>query len=145
MAFLGKDTIRFGLVGSAAFLIDACILSLLVHFGGWNPLYARVVSMSVGVTFTWLVHRYWTFSTGRLRSPLTQTILHGAVQAVGLSINYAVFTAMILTGGIWRSYPLLSVAAGSLAAMTVTYVLSKTIAFGEPGTLFRRTKRLPQG
>ncbi len=139
-SFFGDHTIRFVIVGSAAVLLDGSILSLLVHFGGWNPLHARVVSMSIAVVFAWLAHRHWTFPTGRLRSPLTQTILYGAVQAVGLSINYAVFTALIFAGGVWRSYPFLAVAAGALVTMTVSYVLSKTVAFGEPGLLARSRK-----
>jgi len=54
--------------------------------------------MSIAVAFTWFAHRHWTFPTGRLRSPLSQTLLHGAVQCIGLSINYAVFSALLFAG-----------------------------------------------
>lgn len=85
-----------------------------------------------------------TFPTGRLRSPLPQTVLYGVVQFIGLSINYAVFSALIFAGAFWREFPILAVAAGSLTAMTATYLLSKTIAFAEPGGLVRRKKRFAQ-
>jgi len=58
MSFLRKDTVRFAVVGSAAFLVDGFILGLLVHLGGWNPLPARIVSMSIAVVCTWLAHRH---------------------------------------------------------------------------------------
>jgi putative flippase GtrA len=132
MAFLGKDTIRFAVVGSAAFLVDSAILALLVHAEGWNPFAARLASMSVATLCAWCAHRYWTFPTGRIRSPLHQAFIYGIVQCIGLSINYGVFSALIFAGGFWRAYPVLAVAGGSLAAMAVSYVLSKTIAFAEP-------------
>jgi putative flippase GtrA len=129
MAFLGKDTLRFAIVGSVGFLVDSSILTLLVRVGGWNPFSARLVSISIAVLFMWLAHRHWTFPTGRLRSPLPQTVIYGVVQFIGLSINYAVFSALILAGAFWREFPVLAVAGGSLTAMTFNYLLSKTIAF----------------
>ena len=64
------------------------------------------------------------------------------VQVVGLTLNYVVFSALILAGGVWRAYPVLAVAAGSLAAMTLTYVLARTIVFAEPGQISRAGKHL---
>jgi putative flippase GtrA len=54
-----------------------------------------------------------------------------------LTLNYLIFTALILSGGVWRAYPVLAIAAGSLAAMTLTYVLARTIVFAEPGQISR--------
>lgn len=79
MALLGKDTIRFGVVGSSAFLVDRLILSLLVHAAGWNPFAARVASISVATFCAWCAHRYWTFPTGRLRAPLHQAFIYSLV------------------------------------------------------------------
>ena len=129
----GADTIRFVIAGSSAFLLDASILLLLVRFDGWNPFAARVVSMGIATIFAWLAHRYWTFETGRLRSPGTQTILHPLVQLIGFAINYLVFSALIFVGAFWRTYPVLAVAAGSVAAMGMSYLLSKTVTFADPG------------
>jgi putative flippase GtrA len=144
MTVLDKDIVRFGIVGTVGFLVDSGVLSALVYAGGWNPLYARVVSMSIAVLCTWFLHRYWTFSTGRLRSPLPQTFIHAVVQLTGLSVNYVIFSALLFTGDFWRELPVLAVAIGSLTAMVLTYLLSKTIAFGEPGEIARRKKRFAQ-
>ena len=145
MTSLGKEAARFALVGTGAFLLDSSVLALLVHAAGWDALLARLVSISVAMVCAWLVHRNWTFSTGRLRSPLRQTALYGATQFIGLSINYAIFTALVLAGSVWRAYPVLAVAAGSVAAMGVTYLLSKMVAFAPPREVTPRKKRFAQG
>jgi putative flippase GtrA len=132
MTLLGKDVIRFGIVGSVGFLVDSGVLTVLVRGAEANPLSARLVSMTVAILCTWLLHRFWTFPEGRLRGPLRQTFIYGMVQLTGLSINYGVFSALIVTGAVWRAHPVLAVAAGSLSAMVVTYFLSKTIAFADP-------------
>ena len=135
MTVLGKDAAKFAVVGSGGFVIDSSVLVVLVHAGNWNPATARLVSMSVAVLCTWLAHRHWTFPTGRLRSPFTQTVCYGVVQFIGLSINYGVFSALILEGGFWREFPVVAVAVGSMTAMAITYLLSKTIVFAEPRQL----------
>jgi putative flippase GtrA len=138
MAIFGQDTIRFLIVGSGGFLVDGLIFSYLVEIGEWNPLSARVVSISFAVLCTWFAHRYWTFPTGRLRSPLHQTAIYALVQLTGLFINYGIFAALIFSGSLWRTFPILAVAVGSLSAMVVTYLLSKTIAFAEPRSIARK-------
>jgi putative flippase GtrA len=133
MALLRQELIRFGIVGSIAFLIDASILAALVHWLNWSPFSSRVVSMGIAILFTWRVHRHWTFADGRIRPALHQSVLHGTFQLIAVSMNYAVFSALVLTGGVWCAYPALAVVAGSLSAMVVSYLLSKRITFADPG------------
>jgi len=128
-----SGVIRFGIVGSGGFLIDAGILSALVHWADWSPFAARPLSMSLAVLFTWWLHRNWTFTTGRKRAAFPQTLIYAAVQLIGLLVNYGGFSLLVLSGGAFHSYPVLAVAAGSLGAMTLTYLLSKEIAFAVPG------------
>jgi hypothetical protein len=59
-----------------------------------------------------------------------------------LTINYLVFSALILSGGVWVAHPVLAIAAGSLAAMALTYVLARTIVFAEPGQISRAGRDL---
>jgi putative flippase GtrA len=142
MTALNRDILRFGVVGTIGFLIDSLILSYLVSARGWDPFVARVVSMSFAVFGTWLLHRYWTFAKGSARAPLPQTLFYGVAQCVGLTINYLVFSALILSGGVWVAHPALAIAAGSLAAMALTYVLARTIVFAEPGQISRAGRHL---
>ena len=142
MNALNRDILRFGVVGTIGFLIDSLILSYLVSVQGWDPFLARAVSMSFAVFGTWLLHRYWTFAKGSARAPLPQTLIYGVAQLIGLTINYLVFSALILSGGVWAAHPVLAVAAGSLAAMTMSYVLARTIVFAEPGQISRAGRHL---
>jgi putative flippase GtrA len=70
MTFLRRDVIRFGIVGSLAFLIDATVLAALVHGAAWSPFVARAAAIATAILCTWRLHRHWTFATGRTRSPL---------------------------------------------------------------------------
>jgi len=51
---------------------------------------------------------------------------------ISLSVNYGIFSVLVLTGGLWGSYPVLAAAVGSLIAAVLSYVLAKWIAFAEP-------------
>src|SRR5262245_34652898 len=89
------------MVGSLGFTIEFGILVALVHGANWSPFLARAVAMAAAFFCTWL-HRYWTFP-GRVRSPLPRSLLYG-------------------TCGVWRSYPVLAAAVGSVSpAVSVTF------------------------
>jgi putative flippase GtrA len=128
------DLVRFVFVGSLGFLIDFGILAALVHGANWNPFLSRALAMTTAGICTWWLHRHWTFASGRLRSAVSQSLLYASTQLIGLSTNYGIFSALVLTGGMWRNYPVLAAAVGSLSAAVITYVLSKWIAFAEPAT-----------
>ncbi len=120
MTTLRKELVRFGIVGTLGFLIDIGILTVLVHEAGWSPYAARAVAMAVAVTCTWWLHRHWTFTSGRRRSLLPQSLIYGTIQLVGLSVNYGVFSLLVLTGGLWRTFPALAATVGSLCTMGVS-------------------------
>jgi putative flippase GtrA len=130
--FLRNDAVRFVMAGSLGFAIDAAILAGLVHGAHWSPFFARAVAMTTAVLSTWLIHRHWTFASGRARPPILQSLLYATFQAISLSVNYGIFSVLVLTGGLWRSYPVLAAAVGSLVAAVLSYVLAKWIAFAEP-------------
>jgi len=130
--FLRNDAVRFVMVGSLGFAIDAAILAGLVHAAHWSPFLSRAVAMTTAVLCTWLIHRHWTFASGRARPPILQSLLYATFQAISLSVNYGIFSALVLTGGLWRSYPVLAAALGSLIAAVLSYVLAKWVAFAEP-------------
>jgi putative flippase GtrA len=138
--FVPRHLFRFVVVGSLGFVTDSGILLALVHGLNWNPFRARILAIAVAVLLSWTLHRRWTFVTGRIRHPIQQWLLFGAIQFTGISINYSVFSLLVLYGGIWRSHLVLSVAAGVLAAMWISYLGSSCLAFADPRQpLFRKT------
>src|SRR5215813_562679 len=66
--FLRNDAVRFVMVGSLGFAIDAAILAGLVQGA-----LARAVAMTTAVLCSWLIHRQWTFASGRARPPILQS------------------------------------------------------------------------
>src|SRR5689334_16156167 len=77
-----NDAVRFVIVGSLGFAIDAAILAALVHGADWSPFLARAIAMTTAVLCTWLIHRHWTFASGRARPPLLQSLLYATFQAI---------------------------------------------------------------
>jgi len=49
-----------------------------------------------------------------------QSLLYSTFQAISLSVNYGIFSALVLTGGLWRSYLILAAAVGSLIAAVLS-------------------------
>jgi len=48
--------------GSVAFLIDASVTTLLIHFAGFDPFTARIAGVLVAMVAAWLMHRRFTFN-----------------------------------------------------------------------------------
>ena len=127
-----EELLRFILVGTAGFVVDAGVMWLLTAMSGLSPLLTRAVSFPIAFALTWILNRYWTFAQGRARALKTQFPLYLGVQLSGLAVNYGLFAVLILSGGFWRDYPVLALAAGSLVALLATFTLSKFVAFASP-------------
>jgi putative flippase GtrA len=66
------------------------------------------------------------------KTSLLQSLLYATFQAISLSVNYGIFSALMLIGGLWRNYPVLAAAVASLVAAILSYVLAKWFAFAKP-------------
>lgn len=125
------EILRFGVVGTAGFLADAGVLSLLLYWS-MPPSWARLISFPIALSVTWLANRHWTFSEGRSRRPVQQYIRYATIQIAGASLNLAIYFSLIAMGGLFKTYPVLALAAGSVSAMFVNYYLSRRLAFARP-------------
>ena len=62
LAGLPGEIVRFGLVGTAGFLTDATVLTLLFQLLDWNPYGARRrLSFLCAIALTRLPNRFWVF------------------------------------------------------------------------------------
>ena len=127
-----NQALRFLVVGSVGFVIDAGVMGLLVHWAELSPLWARAFSFPLALSVTWLLNRNWTFSDGRTRSPRSQYTIYLFVQLLGLIINYGIFATLVIYHPYWHAHPILALAIGSAAAAIVTFALSRTVAFAAP-------------
>jgi putative flippase GtrA len=127
--------LRFAVIGTAAFVVDASTLYAALWFG--LGLYAgRVVSYLVAATFTWYGNRRITFVHSRAEGvgPAAAEWLKFLVANLGGgAVNYAIYAALIASFAMVRAYPVLGVAAGSLAGLVVNFTLSKFVVFRARG------------
>ena len=129
MTRLFGEILRFGATGSLGFVVDAGLVTLLCNVWGLGPALARVIAIGAAVMVTITVNRHWTFEHARSGRLWFQSFAYVAVQGAGLALNFAVFMALVAQGGTWQRWPFLAVAAGSIAAMAVTFGLSKWVVF----------------
>lgn len=77
----------FSLVGTVAFLVDIGLFNLLAATVlDDSPITAKVVSVAVATTISWLGSRYLTFRRTRGRSVRAETILFALTNLAGLAI-----------------------------------------------------------
>jgi len=127
--FLPDGVPEFVVVGGIGFVVDALILSTLIHGFDVGPLIARVFSFSGAVTVTWLLNRIWTFSrtmTAHKGSEYTRYII---VQTCGWMINFSVYAICIATSAIMLAYPVLALAVGSIVAATFNFLGARHFVF----------------
>lgn len=120
--------LRFGLVGTAGYLVDAGLLQTMVQWGGINPFLARLGSFIAAATATWWLNRTYTFSA-RHQASGGEWLRYITAMTLGGLINYGAFAAALL----WLPHPLrqpwLAVACGSLAGMAANYYTSSRFIF----------------
>ena len=77
----------FSFVGTVAFLVDIGLFNLLAATVlDNNPISAKIVSVAVATTVSWLGSRYLTFRRTRGRSVRAETILFALTNLIGLGI-----------------------------------------------------------
>jgi putative flippase GtrA len=123
-----KDSVifRFALAGTAGFLTDGTILQAGISLVHLSPLIARIPSFSVAVVVTWWLNRDFTFRTPEksFRDSFPAYLLSSAV---GLAINFGVYTAGVLM----HVWPLPALAAASIAAMFFNFAMARFVIFGK--------------
>jgi putative flippase GtrA len=88
---LVRELMKFGVVGSFAFVVDVGMFNLLMYAGGTGPLYdkpltAKTISVIAAVTVAYFGNRHWTFRH-RGRSNLgREYTLFFVLNGVGLMI-----------------------------------------------------------
>lgn len=125
---------RFGLfciAGGLAFLVDAGLLQALVTFTAMNPYFARLLSFLCAVSVTWLFNRAITFADVRDTSARwRQWGRYLVSQSAGFIANYLTFATLVGGFTLVRQWPVLGVAAGSLAGLVLNYLLARRYVFG---------------
>ncbi|WP_432711235.1 GtrA family protein [Paraburkholderia acidicola] len=125
---IGNQFIRFAIAGVIGFIVDASVLYLALACG--LGLFAgRAVSFIAAVWVTWRINRRHTFRERAERSAWAEWWRYLLSMLGGASVNYAAYSAVVLTLHGWRLVPLFAVACGSVAGLFVNFFVAKRWAF----------------
>ena len=128
MQGVGRQFLRFCLVGGIGFLVDAGTLLLLLHVG-LDRYVGRVISYLVAATVTWLLNRLYTFDSTAPQALHRQWARYVAVNAAGAGINYLVYAGSMLASDTLYRHPVLAVAAGSAVALLFNFAANRWLVF----------------
>ncbi|MFA5580353.1 MAG: GtrA family protein [Paracoccaceae bacterium] len=128
----GTQFLRFLIVGSIGFIIDAGLLVLLVY-RGIDPYWGRVISFACAVGVTFLLNRAWTFREIHSSGKTSQAMQYILTQIFGMAINYAIYASVIRTVGTAPIAALFGVAAGSMVALIFNYNVNRLWVFPARG------------
>jgi putative flippase GtrA len=120
---------RFGLVGALGFVVDAGVMQLLVTFAGAGAIEARAVSIPTAVLATWALNRSFTFGKAADRAALPSLARYVAVSAAGATVNFIVYSALVLASSTLAARPMIPLAIASIVALVFNYLGSKHFAF----------------
>lgn len=120
---------RFGfflVAGAAGFLVDAAVLALLLAATPLGPLAARVLSIAVALTATWLINRNLAFSPSG-RGVAREGARYGGVGIATSVVNYVAFSALLLA--MPSTPPLLALVFGSAVALVFSFLGYSRLVF----------------
>ncbi len=127
---LAGQLLRFGLVGTLGFAVDAGVLYVLLQETAAGPWLGRVLSFLCAASVTWALNRHFTFTDAPPAKAHRQWALFVGFMMLGGAINYGVY-ALVLSGGPASGLrPLLAVACGSVAGLAVNFTTSRLFVFG---------------
>ena len=124
-----RQFIPFCMVGGVGFVIDAGILSLLVHGFGLEPLVSRLLSFPTAMTATWYLNRRVTFSHAVSNNPGQEWFRYALVSVAGNLVNFIVYVACIRVSQDLYAYPEAALAIASIVALAFNYLGSSRYAF----------------
>ena len=121
--------IKFGMVGTVGFVVDASVLYGLLTLLSLDPYIGRLVSFAAAATVTWLLNRHFTFRGSPRSGAAGQWMRFVSVVGFGGAVNYTVYALLIASDLGLLSMPLVGVAAGSLSGWAINFTLSRTLVF----------------
>jgi putative flippase GtrA len=118
--------LRFCVVGVLGFFIDAGMTLAVTQFLHAGPMPGRVVAFIVAASLTWYLNRQYTFrSTAGNGSWAPYLVL----TALGALINIGVYRSWVQAAGTAPTQLVIGVALGSVAALTLNFIVSRYVVF----------------
>lgn len=119
----------FCVAGALGFVVDAVVVQALVGGLHADPYLARVASFLCAMTATWAFNRRYTFASRAGERWWREWARYGVAMLGGFVVNYGVYAALVYAFPLVRAWPVLGVAAGSVAGLAVNYASSRHWVF----------------
>jgi putative flippase GtrA len=91
-----KKLLRFGIAGGLGFIVDAGVLTLLLHTTPLGPFLARLIAIALAMVTTWVFNRTFTFEKSG-DSLAAEGFRYGSVGITAALVNYGLYSALLLT------------------------------------------------
>lgn len=124
---LKKDFIKFCVVGTIGFLVEAAIIQIVKWIWIDFLLYVRFVSFPTALFVTWILNRVFVFESNN--SKVKEVVKYVVVQVLGALLNISVYSIFIIYSLFFFNYPVLALALGSIVALFWNYIFSKIWVF----------------
>ena len=127
-AALAAEMLRFGVVGTAAFVVDTA--TVYASRGALGLYGAGALSFLVAVTFAWWLNRVWTFRARRGEIPWPREwARYVGANLLGIALNRGTYALLVTVWALAASQPVLATAAGAIAGMGVNFVMARRVVF----------------
>lgn len=126
-----SEFLRFAVIGSIAFVIDTIVLYAMLWIG-LGHYRGRAVSYLTALTFTWNGNRRITFASTRAhggQAVAAEWLRYLMANLTGGLVNYSMYAWLVSAFPLVRANPVLGVAAGAIAGLSVNFTLSKLLVF----------------
>lgn len=121
---------KFATVGGLGLVWDSGTVYALRPLIGLTA--ATLVAYFVAATLNWMLNRFWTFKgAGRQDHPVLQWLRFLLANSLGFLLNRGTVYTLFYTVPLCVTYPILALAAGSLAGMFANFNLSQKMVFRE--------------
>ncbi|MGE7370165.1 GtrA family protein [Neorhizobium sp. NPDC001467] len=113
-----KRFLRFMVVGGIGFMVDAGATLGLLATGLFGPFSARAVAIALALSCTWFCNRNFTFGKSG-RHVLREGVLYGSVGITSALLNYAIYSALLISFPMLR--PIFALVLASAGATLYSY------------------------
>ena len=125
---LPGQILRFGVVGFAGFLLNACMVALVSATTG--PVWAQVFTFPLAASLTWWLNRHYTF--GLSRHVWHREWLHYvAANSIGWIAINGVYFLLIVHYSWFYERPAAALIAGACCGFLLNFTTSKVFVFGD--------------
>jgi len=98
---LFRQILRFGVVGTSAFIIDYGFLYVFTEFCGIEYLISSALSFCISVIFNYIMSIVWVFDVGEQHSRTRDFVVFITLSTIGLGINQLGMWLLVEKAGMW--------------------------------------------